>query len=381
VSTLTTSQIVALATDDLASIGTAQIVAITTAQVAALSTLQVSALATSQIAVMEGKDLARLTTAQIVALGTAGITALTTAQLSYLSSSHQDALTAAQVTALGTDITYVTPLILDLNGDGIQTQKLSAGVVFDLDASGTKETVGWASNADGLLARDLNGNGQIDDGSELFGSASLLQDGSRAQDGYQALSQLDTNKDGKISQADAAFGELAVWVDSNSDGLTERGELKSLTDLGITSLDLQAQKTWIENQGNQIGLVSSYTNESGEKLAMADVWLATTGHLDTAANALTQALDNYLKDQSVALLTSSTKIEELSETDGSNAKPDGAVVAMATSLAQFDSGGNLIGGNLGVPLNAVSMVDTIKQKLVDNEGRNAGLLGGTSNSG
>ena len=96
---------------------------------------------------------------------------------------------------------------------------------------------------------------------------------------------------------------------------------------------------------------------------------------------MTQALDNYLKDQSVALLTSSTKIEELSENDGSNAKPDGAVVAMATSLAQFDSGGNLIGGNLGVPLNAVSMVDTVKQKLVDNEGRNAGLLGGTSNSG
>ena len=99
------------------------------------------------------------------------------------------------------------------------------------------------------------------------------------------MAQFDTNNDGKITQADAVFSELSVWVDANSDGVTENGELKSLASLGITSLDLAAQKTSIDNQGNQIGLVSGFTTSDGVSHVMADVWLATSNNVDTISTA------------------------------------------------------------------------------------------------
>ncbi|MFI3121810.1 MAG: hypothetical protein QX203_17715, partial [Methylococcaceae bacterium] len=94
---------------------------------------------------------------------------------------------------------YISPLILDLNGDGVQTTNvLDNGVNFDLNATGQKISSGWVSKEDGLLAIDLNGDGNIDSGAELFGTASQLADGSKAQDGFQALAALDGNRDGKI---------------------------------------------------------------------------------------------------------------------------------------------------------------------------------------
>ena len=62
-----------------------------------------------------------------------------------------------------------SPLILDLDGNGVETVSVNDGVYFDHDGNGFAEKSGWVSKDDAILVRDLNNNGQIDDGSELFG--------------------------------------------------------------------------------------------------------------------------------------------------------------------------------------------------------------------
>ncbi len=166
-----------------------------------------------------------------------------------------------------------SPLVLDLNGNGIETTTLAAGAVFDLDANGTAERAAWVAGGDGLLVRDLDGNGLITSGAELFGSGTTLANGAKALDGFAALAGLDSNGDGTINASDAAFGQLQVWVDANGDGHTDAGELRSLADLGIASLGLQSQASDLQNNGNAVGLLGSYTTTDGAEHVLADVWL------------------------------------------------------------------------------------------------------------
>jgi hypothetical protein len=121
-----------------------------------------------------------------------------------------------------------TPLILDLDGDGVETIGLSDGAYFDHGGDGFAEQTGWAGSDDGLLVYDLNGNGRIETGSELFGSNTLLANGNKAINGFSALAELDSNHDGKIDANDTAFAHLRVWKDVDGDGYTFDGELHTL---------------------------------------------------------------------------------------------------------------------------------------------------------
>jgi len=165
-------------------------------------------------------------------------------------------------------------LVLDLNGDGIQTLSVQNGVSFDLNNDGVKDRAGWVAATDGLLARDLNGDGSINDGGELFGEGTVLADGSKAKDGYVALSALDSNLDGVIDVNDKAFGQLLVWTDANSNGVTDSGETRTLGQLGIASISLNATASSEVNNGNLIGLMGSYTTTDGATHTMGDVWFS-----------------------------------------------------------------------------------------------------------
>ncbi|BEV16248.1 hypothetical protein HBDW_30360 [Herbaspirillum sp. DW155] len=114
----------------------------------------------------------------------------------------------------------IDPLIVDLDGDGIETIARSAGVHFDHDLSGFAEQSGWINRDDALLARDLNGDGKITSGAELFGDHTRLTNGNFAPHGFAALADLDSNNDGLFSAEDAAFSSIRLWQDRNSDGLT-----------------------------------------------------------------------------------------------------------------------------------------------------------------
>jgi hypothetical protein len=183
------------------------------------------------------------------------------------------AMSTAQFAALQA----VTPVMLDLNGDGVQTLSAANGVNFDLTGLGQAEQVGWASAQDGLLVRDINGDGVINDGTELFGAATVLADGTRAGDGYRAMAAQDSNADGKLSAADENFGELKLWVDANSNGITDAGELHGLVDFGVVEINLDFAKGTELNNGNLLGMTSSYTSADGSQHEVADVWFAKQG--------------------------------------------------------------------------------------------------------
>jgi Ca2+-binding RTX toxin-like protein len=144
------------------------------------------------------------------------------------------------------------PLTLDLNGDGIHITNLEEGVYFDQDANGIKNLSQWISPEDGFLVLDRNLNGSIDNGTELFGdSTSINAQGDTASNGYDALAVFDINADGKIDQNDNVYSDLQVWIDKNSDGVSQSSELFTLAEVGVASISL----TYDANS-----LTSSYTD-------------------------------------------------------------------------------------------------------------------------
>jgi hypothetical protein len=242
-----------------------------------------------------------------VALTTNSIVALTTNQVAALTTTQAEALTTSQVAAFTTTqishLVLSTPIVLDLNGDGVKTLSISDGVKFDLFADGDKVNTGWVSSGDGLLVLDRNHDGSIGDGSELFGSSTSLADGTKASDGYAALRELDTNHDGVISSDDAAFADLQVWVDANSDGVSSSGELKSLASLGIAKISTVTSVELSKDNGNLVGLVSTYETTDGASHAAADVWFVADKYHTNAT------VDSISVDDAIAAINTSIAVD------------------------------------------------------------------------
>ena len=119
------------------------------------------------------------------------------------------------------------PLIFDLGAPGLELVSSENGVQFDINGDGLADQMAWTAGEDGILALDANGNGTIDNGTEVF---SPFFAGGEHAGSLAALATLDSNGDGAIDGGDAAFGDLRVWQDFNHDGVSDAGELSSLTD-------------------------------------------------------------------------------------------------------------------------------------------------------
>jgi hypothetical protein len=338
---LSSAQIAAIETVDLASMSTGQIMAIatdaiaglTTSQIVSLTTLQISALTTSEIAVLSTANIQALSSAQLHAFGTDDLRALSTSQilaletadLAGLDMTQATAFTSMQVAAMTTSqvgaLVATSPVVLDLDGNGVQTIDAQHGVQFDLNGTGVQSQVGWVSAGDGLLVMDRNHDGHINDGTELFGTATKLANGHRAGDGYTAMNAEDSNGDGKLSQADATWDQLRVWVDADSDGSTDLGELLTLDQLGIIELDLNAQRGTEMDNGNLLGLVSSYTTDDGKSHDMADVWFAKDQTATTAQTVAGLAGGEDGAAATTQVISTAVTVDALSG-DGTDANVD-----------------------------------------------------------
>jgi Ca2+-binding RTX toxin-like protein len=168
-----------------------------------------------------------------------------------------------------------SPLVLDLNGNGIPTLPLNLRR-FDLNADGVAEYCGWLNNEDAFLVLDRNGNGRIDSGAEMFGDSTTLADGRRAEHGFAALAELDSNGDGVVDAKDPLWQKLRLWRDFNSNAISEQVELYYLTEGDFASLELGFQPgSGIDANGNDRRLAGHYRRSDGKRWAMDDIWFAT----------------------------------------------------------------------------------------------------------
>jgi hypothetical protein len=139
-----------------------------------------------------------------------------------------------------------------VQGDGFRLTDGVGGVNFDLDGDGMPERLSWtaADTDDAWLVLDRDGNGTIDNGRELFGnytSQSDLPPGVEPN-GFNALAEFDKpeqdgNSDSVIDARDAVFHSLRLWQDVNHDGVSEGGELHTLPELRLRSLDLDYKRS------------------------------------------------------------------------------------------------------------------------------------------
>jgi hypothetical protein len=190
-------------------------------------------------------------------------------------------LGACGVDASSTEPCYHTPLVLDLDGDGILTSAPEDGVSFDLRQNGSPVQTAWPRGGDALLVMDRNGDGAITDGGELFGNA-LETEGSRYKNGFRMLAELDRkdrggNNNKKVDERDDLFFSLLLWRDKNRDGKSTPAELTTMEQNGIVSLSLKS-KTSSERDihGNRLRLWGTYRylDDAGKEQngTMVDVW-------------------------------------------------------------------------------------------------------------
>lgn len=121
------------------------------------------------------------------------------------------------------------PLVINLNGN--VTDVADQKFYFDLDADGNDESISMLASGNGFLALDKNGDGIINDGSELFGASS--------GNGFADLAQYDKDGNGWIDEADEIFKDLRVWVKDADGG----DKLMSLSEAGVGAIYLGSRDT------------------------------------------------------------------------------------------------------------------------------------------
>ena len=142
-----------------------------------------------------------------------------------------------------------TPLVVDFTGGGALHFEPVGAASFDLMGASECAATDWPTLP--WLALDRDGDGEIADGRELFGSGTRMATGLRAADGFEALAELDADRDGKLTPADPAFADLVLWTDRDGDRRGELAELLPVREASLVAIDLAyASRVECDERGN-----------------------------------------------------------------------------------------------------------------------------------
>lgn len=181
-----------------------------------------------------------------------------------------------------------SPIIIDISGNGFDLTNAQAGVQFDIMNTSKPIQIAWTASGalNAFLVYDLNKDGLINSGVELFGNFSP-QPTSPSPNGFLALAEYDKplnggNGDGIIDSRDAVFPDLRLWIDSNHDGVSQPEELYKLPDLGVFSIALTYQESRRKDQyGNlfryraKINVLPGQQDNTKASKVAYDVFLVT----------------------------------------------------------------------------------------------------------
>lgn len=153
----------------------------------------------------------------------------------------------------------VDPLVINLDGNAADL--VGQKMAFDLDADGEEDNISVVDAGSGFLALDRNGNGRIDDGSELFGPQS--------GDGFADLAAHDEDGNGWIDEQDPVFARLRIWRQDASGDMHQ----ETLAENGVGALGL-------DNAATPFELNDSNYQQDGQ-IRSSGVYLKENGAVDT----------------------------------------------------------------------------------------------------
>lgn len=282
----------------------------------------------------------------------------------------------ASFTATVVEFSGGKPVVLDLDGDGIELVSADEGALFaDLNGDGVVDQTGWVAPDDGLLAYDKDMDGEITDFDEISFVGYL--EGARTD--LEGLAAFDTNNDGVLDAADDEFGKFKVWQDLNGDGVSDAGELKTLSEWGIQSIGLTSDETIRLVEGNVSYGIGSYTNEDGSTGLLSDTGFTTApltaGDFGLDANApsgdyfggnsVVEELDLSLDDLAGLLLE---------ETQNTFSAAADAGALSSSSAGVLDAVAGVLGDQLQVPTDLAAQVSDLSVASAALDAKLIGLI-------
>lgn len=157
-------------------------------------------------------------------------------------------------------VSFCDPLVINL--DSTMPEVSDQKFLFDIDADGVMDTISQLSNKSGYLALDKNGDGEINDGSELFGT--------KSGNGFKDLAEYDSDGNGWIDEGDEIWNKLMIWC-TDENGKTE---LFHVAEKGVGAICLQ-------NTSTNFSLNSLKTNQTNAAVRNTGIFLYENGNVGT----------------------------------------------------------------------------------------------------